>query len=106
MALKRTRWNPRKLLIASAGVATVNHAAATGCGLAEHGGRARGDGVGGAPVANLVAPPSYAGASVANLVVPPPAGSGNLPDAAAPASPTDGGAEAGPLDAAADNANG
>lgn len=95
--MKRTKWNPRKVLIASAGLASVNYAVASGCG---------GDtlvanlvlcpvsecppgGSGGASVANLVAPPpggngGFAGASVANLVAPPPGGSFNSPDGSAP----------------------
>src|SRR5687768_4701688 len=73
--MKRTKWNPRKVLIASAGVASVNYAVAAGCN----------DGRG--LVANLVVCPAeqcgdvggYGGASVANLVAPPPAaGSGNF----------------------------
>lgn len=46
--MKRTRWIPRKVLIASAGVASVNDAVAAGCN----------DGTG--LVANLVACPDGA----------------------------------------------
>lgn len=69
--MKRTRLNPRKLLIASAGVATVNYAFAAGCGDKE--------GVNYSVIANLMPGPPYvagtaggAGPSVANLVAPPP----------------------------------
>jgi hypothetical protein len=107
--MKRTKWNPRKVLIASAGVASVNYALAAGCGgqsdtvanlvacppsqCPEGGGNG---GFSGASVANLVAPPGgsffggnggnggYSGASVANLVAPPPGGTPNLPDASTP----------------------
>jgi hypothetical protein len=78
--MKRPRLNPRKLLVASAGVATINYALAAGCS---------GKPGSVAVVANLVAsPPGFAvdedtlgngGASpgafpgtVANLVAPPP----------------------------------
>jgi hypothetical protein len=69
--MKRNKWNPRKVLIASAGLASVNYALAAGCN-------------GNEPlVANLVAcPPSQCpntgtgGATVANLVAPPPGGNG------------------------------
>lgn len=110
--MKRTKWNPRKVLIASAGVASVNYAVVVGCN----------DGDGAGIVANLVVcPPSqcssggtgnggFAGASVANLVAPPaepPADlPPNVPDASAPdASPDDAGAgDAGARDAAPDGA--
>jgi hypothetical protein len=67
--MKRARLNPRKLLVASAGVATLNYAMAAGCG---------GQGVDN--VANLMAPPAGGNGgmggtglgSVANLVAPPP----------------------------------
>jgi hypothetical protein len=118
--MKRTKWNPRKVLIASAGVASVNYAVAAGCGgntgtvanlLPCPEPQCSSAGYGGASVANLVAPPGgsggdggYSGASVANLVAPPPGGTPNvpdLPDASAPdASPDDAGAR----DAAADGA--
>jgi hypothetical protein len=73
--MKRPRLNPRKLLVASAGVATVNYALAAGCGD----GKKTHEVV----VANLMpAPPSLVGvdpigsggsrATVANLVAPPP----------------------------------
>jgi hypothetical protein len=102
--MKRTKWNPRKVLIASAGVASVNYALAAGC----HDGAGtvanlvacpasqcpEGGGTGGASVANLVAPPAGGnffggnggisgdgGATVANLVAPPPGGTPNVPDA-------------------------
>lgn len=127
--MKRTKWNPRKVLIASAGVASVNYALAAGC----HDGAGTVAnllpcppsqcpdvaGNGGASVANLVAPPpggnfyggsggdsngGFSGASVANLVAPPPGGTPNvpnIPDASAPdASPDD----AGVRDAAPDGA--
>jgi hypothetical protein len=112
--MKRTKWNPRKVLIASAGVASVNYALATGCSesrptVANLVIPTTPSGAGGASVANLVAPPSggtfnppddgrggYAGASVANLVAPPPGGSFNVPDASPPPS--------GPPDAAPDAA--
>jgi hypothetical protein len=87
MAMKRARLNPRKLLVATAGLATVNYALASGCGGAASEGGAvianllpgpppvsgtggtRGTGFEG--VANLMAPPPYQG-TVANLVAPPP----------------------------------
>ncbi|MET0411842.1 MAG: hypothetical protein ABW217_11135 [Polyangiaceae bacterium] len=90
--MKRAKINPRKLLIASIGVATIDYI--TACS-----GRAEDVvvvvanlmpppyemGVGGnGTVANLVAPPpGVAGATVANLVAPPPpppgaGGSGNV----------------------------
>jgi hypothetical protein len=62
--VKRTRWNPRKVLVASAGVATVNYALATGCdsGMNKM-----------SVIANLMpAPGGFGGATVANLVAPPP----------------------------------
>jgi hypothetical protein len=101
--MKRTKWNPRKVLIASAGVASVNYAVAAGCGgdslvanlvVCPASQCPQGGGNGGASVANLVAPPpggsffggnggvgGDGGATVANLVVPPPGGTPNLPDA-------------------------
>jgi hypothetical protein len=113
--MKRTKWNPRKVLIASAGVASVNYALAAGC----HDGAGtvanlvacppsqcpEGGGNGGASVANLVAPPpggsffggsggngGFGGETVANLVAPPPGGTPNLPDASTPDAPDDAGA--------------
>jgi hypothetical protein len=63
--VKRNRWNPRKVLVASAGVATVNYALATGCESSMEKMSV---------VANLMpAPGGYGGfPSVANLVAPPP----------------------------------
>lgn len=109
--MKRTKWNPLEVLIASAGVASVNYAVAAGCN--DGGGTAANlvlcppsqcppAGVGGASVANRVAPAhvggsgGFAGAPVANRVAPPPGGTPNLPDASAPdaspgAAPDDGG---------------
>jgi hypothetical protein len=105
--MKRTKWNPRKVLIASVGVASANYAMAAGC----HDGAGLVanlvacppsqcpdvGGTGGASVANLVAPPpggnffggnggisGEGGATVANLVAPPPGGTPNVPDAAVP----------------------
>jgi hypothetical protein len=116
--MKRRKFNPRKLLIASAGVATVNYAAAIGCnGLAgseistvanlmpSPGG---GGNAGVYTVANLVAPPPdgmpYGGnASVANLMPPPPpsfGGSGVLPNEAGVSPPAAEDAQAPPVDAA------
>lgn len=90
--MKRAKINPRKLLIASVGVATIDYIAACS-------GRASDEitvianlmpppyemGVGGnGTVANLVAPPpGVAGATVANLMAPPPpppgaGGTGNV----------------------------
>jgi hypothetical protein len=87
--MKRAKINPRKLLIASVGIATIDYIAACS-------GRASDEitvvanlmpppyemGVGGnGTVANLVAPPpGVAGSTVANLVAPPPGvgGSGNV----------------------------
>jgi hypothetical protein len=99
--MKRRRLNPRKLLVASAGVATINYALAAGCSSK------RGSEV---FVANLVAAPpgvavddgtlgnggSFPG-TVANLVAPPP------PVSPSPASfePHDAGQDAAPGDAAA-----
>lgn len=122
--MKRTKWNPRKVLIASAGVASVNYALSAGCGSGERTeitvanllpcppSQCPGDGIGGALVANLVAMPpggsfnggngGFAGASVANLVAPPPGGAPGtpeLPDASTPAPP-----DSGPSDAAPDGA--
>ncbi len=88
--MKRAKLNPRKLLIASLGVATIDYIA--GCsGLAEDGiittianlmPPPYEMGVGGtSTVANLVAPPpGAAGSTVANLVAPPPGvgGTGNV----------------------------
>ncbi len=87
--MKRARLNPRKLLVATAGLATVNYALAAGCGGATSGGDAlvanllpgppdvsgtggtRGTGYEG--VANLMAPPPPVNQGpVANLVAPPP----------------------------------
>jgi hypothetical protein len=101
--MKRTKWNPRKVLIASAGVASVNYAVAAGCydgaGLVANlvVCPAEGCGQGGASVANLVAPPpaagtgnffggngGFAGATVANLMAPSPGGTPNVPDASTP----------------------
>ena len=72
--MKRPRLNPRKLLIASAGVATVNYALAAGCSDGKKGTTV--------VVANLVpGPPGLvvpmgdgdtSPGSVANLVAPPP----------------------------------
>ena len=112
--VKRNRWNPRKVLVASAGVATVNYALATGCdsGMGKM-----------SVIANLMpAPGGFGGsyATVANLVAPPPeppieipsvggassrdAGQGpsdaSLPDAAA----DDAAADAAPTDTAAGGA--
>lgn len=124
--MKRTKWNPRKVLIASAGVASVNYAVAAGC----HDGagtvanllpcppaQCRDDGgYGGASVANLVAPPGgnffggsggsggVAGETVANLVAPPPGGTPNLPDASPPDAPDASPDDAGARDAAPDGA--
>jgi hypothetical protein len=114
--MKRMKWNPRKVLIASAGVASVNYAVAAGChdggaSLPCRSSQCSSGGVGGASVANLVAPfpvgdGGFSGATVANLVGPPPGGTPNLPDASVPdasapdASPDDGGAR----DAAPDGA--
>ncbi|HTV17295.1 MAG TPA: hypothetical protein VMG12_01450 [Polyangiaceae bacterium] len=126
--MKRTKWNPRKLLIASAGVASVNYALAAGCSSSRSEVSVAnlmpcppsqcpdvgGNGGAGPTVANLVAPPpggsggdgGFAGASVANLVAPPPGGMPNVPDASTPdpnapdASPDDAGAR----DAAPDGA--
>jgi hypothetical protein len=73
--MKRARLNTRKLLVASAGVATINYVLAAGCG-----GNTK-DNDNGGPVANLVAPPgqiypgtggSFNPGPVANLVAPPP----------------------------------
>jgi len=74
--MKRARLNPRKLLIASAGVATVNYAFAAGCG----GGKGERESV----IANLMPGPPYvsfgdagpSNATVANLVASPPPISG------------------------------
>lgn len=64
--MKRTRWNPRKVLVASAGVATVNYVLAIGCD---------GNSLGNvSSVANLMPAPGGVGGSfstVANLVAPP-----------------------------------
>jgi len=62
--VKRNRWNPRKVLVASAGVATVNYVLAVGCD----------DSLGKmSTIANLMpAPGGFGGATVANLVAPPP----------------------------------
>jgi hypothetical protein len=120
--MKRTKWNPRKVLIASAGVASVNYALAAGCGgeslvanlvACPASQCPEGGGNGGASVANLVAPPpggsffggsggisGDGGATVANLVAPPPGGMPNLPDASTPDAPDDAGA----ADAAPDGA--
>jgi hypothetical protein len=104
--MKRRRLNPRKLLVASAGVATMNYALAAGCSSK------RGSEV---FVANLVAsPPGFAvddgtpgnGGSfpgtVANLVAPPPP---VLPSPVSPSpvsfEPHDAGQDAAPGDAAA-----
>lgn len=64
MTTRRNRWNPRKLLVASAGVATVNYALATGC---------EGNGQSISSVANLMPAPGAGGSlvTVANLVAPP-----------------------------------
>jgi hypothetical protein len=91
--MKRAKINPRKLLIASIGVATIDYIAACS-------GRAKDEitvvanlmpppyemGVGGnGTVANLVAPPpGVAGATVANLVAPPPPGMGGSGNVFAP----------------------
>lgn len=97
--MKRNRWNPRKVLVASAGVATVNYALAAGCGTREEMMSV---------VANLMPAPGGFGGSypmVANLVAPPPeppidvppvggsrdAGQGP-PDASAADAATEGGA--------------
>lgn len=115
--MKRTKWNPRKVLVASAGVATINYAAAAGCGgeasitvanlvpCPPHQCLVDDSGFGGASVANLVAPPpdgggngGFAGASVANLVAPPVLPDAGSPDASPP--PDDAGA----ADAAPDGA--
>ena len=67
MTVKRNRWNPRKLLVASAGVATVNYALATGCDSSMEKKMS--------VIANLMpAPGGFGGshATVANLVGPPP----------------------------------
>jgi hypothetical protein len=104
--MKRTKWNPRKVLIASAGVASVNYAVALGCndgaGLVANlvACPPEGCGHGGASVANLVAPPpaagsgnffggngGFAGATVANLMAPSPGGTPNVPDASTPSLP-------------------
>jgi len=87
--MKRAKLNPRKLLIASVGVATIDYIAACS-------GRTGEEitvvanlmappyeiGIGGnGTVANLMAPPpGAAGSTVANLVAPPPGvgGSGNV----------------------------
>jgi hypothetical protein len=115
--MKRTKFNPRKLLIASAGVATVNYAAAIGCnGLAGSDIStvanlmpSPGGGTGGTyTIANLVAPPPggmpYGGAaSVANLMPPPPpsfGGSGVVPNEAGVSPPDPRDAEAPAVDAA------
>lgn len=108
--MKRARLNTRKLLVASAGVATLNYAMASGCGgtstvanlVVAPAAGAGGTG-GGSPgtVANLVAPPPPMGGTgggtfnpgpVANLVAPPPP----VVDAAVP--------DAAQLDAASDAA--
>jgi hypothetical protein len=131
--MKRTKWNPRKVLIASAGVASVNYAVAAGCNdgaslvanLVACPAEGCGDvgGYGGASVANLVAPPpaagsgnffggnggiggdgGFAGASVANLVAPPPGGTPNLPDASTPNLPDASTPDASPDDAGARDA--
>lgn len=78
--MNRHRWNPRKLLIASAGVATVNYALASGCegsnplvaNLVVAPGDTGGSGgsAGGAGRPPALPPP---GPTVANLVAPPPA---------------------------------
>jgi len=63
--VKRNRWNPRKVLVASAGVATVNYALATGCDSSMEKMSV---------IANLMpAPGGFGGsyATVANLVAPP-----------------------------------
>jgi hypothetical protein len=119
--MKRTKWNPRKVLVASVGVASVNYALAAGC--SESGPSVANvlpppieSGAGGASVANLVAPPpggtfnppddgrgGYAGASVANLVAPPPGGSFNVPDASPPPDAPDAAPDAA-ADAAVDGA--
>jgi hypothetical protein len=86
--VKRNKWNPRKVLIASAGLASVNYAVAAGCNgneplvanlVACPPAQCPPSGAGGASVANLVAPPAggngvgaFGGASIANLVAPPP----------------------------------
>jgi hypothetical protein len=108
--MKRRRLNPRKLLVASAGVATINYALAAGCSSK------RGSEV---VVANLVAAPpgfsvddgslgnggSFPG-TVANLVAPPPSVLPSpvpSPVSPSPASfePHDAGQDAAPGDAAA-----
>ena len=87
-SMKRARLNPRKLLIALAGVATVNYAFAAGCGGKSEqtsvianllpGPPYVSNGGAGPTVANLLAPPSMYGTGgqdpgpVANLVAPPP----------------------------------
>jgi hypothetical protein len=96
--MKRNRWNPRKVLIASAGLASVNYAVAAGCNgneplvanlVACPPAQCPPSGTGGASVANLVAPPpggngsgAFGGASVANLVAPPPPVKNMPPDVA------------------------
>lgn len=89
--MKRTKLNPRKVLIASAGIATINYISTTACGGRGEsvanlvappqggtgGAQMMGGGTGGSPyVANLVAPPQggTGGSLVANLVAPPPMG--------------------------------
>jgi hypothetical protein len=112
--MKRNRWNPRKLLIASAGVATVNYALATGCEsrssvanlMVSPGGVGSGGTAGDRlPPEIPPAQPPGPGPTVANLVAPPPpvgvdAGQFpgfELPDAAPPDASSD---DAGPPDAA------
>jgi hypothetical protein len=69
--MKRAKLNPRKLLIASIGVATVDYIGLSGCA-----GRAADDPI--TVIANLMPPPHTQGidgtASVANLMPPPRAG--------------------------------
>lgn len=125
--MKRTKWNPRKVLVASAGVASVNYALVAGCSDDERThvsvanlmpcppSQCPDNGIGGALVANLVAMPpggnfgggnggngGFAGASVANLVAPPPGGASGTPELpdASPPEPGDAGSQ----DAAADGA--
>jgi hypothetical protein len=80
--MKRQRLNPRKLLIASAGVATVNYVFAAGCGGKEAPGyefvaNLMPPAVGGS-LGGFGGPPSFGGTGgvyqggVANLVAPPP----------------------------------
>jgi hypothetical protein len=82
--MKRVKLNPRKLLVASIGVATIDYLGLSGCS-----GRAADDPI--AAVANLMPPPYVVNvggnSGVANLVAPPPSVANLMPPPAPPLMP-------------------